>query len=135
MTKKLYIKDNSSSRRDRFTLQIDDNGTFSEAGIATKAETIAGAITSGFVVPSMLKSAIKKIFPIAFTGTTAAEGITATGTAVSDIVLGVCGLSTAAYGVAATSFESTITTANKIAQISTANLSAVNYVAILYRPS
>jgi hypothetical protein len=67
-----------------------------------------------------------------FTGAAAAGQITLTGTAIGDVVVNVVNLTTPANAEAA--FESVISVANKIVQISASNLSANKYLAILIGP-
>lgn len=110
--------------------------TTSAAGkveLATTTEAIAITDTSRAITAAGIGAVLGKLFVISFTGNNGAGACTATGLAVGDKVLGVAGLTT--VGLAASSFEATITVVNQIQQSAVGDLSTINYLALVYRPA
>lgn len=101
--------------------------------LATGPETIAVTDQARAVTPYGLGAALAKCFLISFTGHNAAGACTATSVAKGDVIFGVAGLTD--VGEFKSSFESVVTVADQIQQSSASNLSAKNYLALVYRPS
>jgi hypothetical protein len=101
--------------------------------LATDAESVAVTDTVRAVTPHGLGAALAKLFPISFAGSNLAGACTATGVAVGDVIFGVAGLTD--VGQADAKFEGIVTVNNQIQQTAAENLSAKNFVALVYRPS
>lgn len=69
-----------------------------------------------------------------FDGVNGAGACTAVGTAAGDLVLSVACVTDANQGEAGSSFETVVTTADEIQQSDAGDLSARDYVALVYRP-
>ena len=123
-------------QNDNLVDSLSAQGSTSLRGLletATNAEALATQSIEHAVTPANLGNVLAKIFPVTFTGRNGAGACTATGLAVGDRILGVSGLTS--MGIASSSFESVVTVENQIQQSSASNLSAANFVAIVYRPS
>lgn len=101
--------------------------------LATDAETIAVTDAERAVTPHGLGAALAKLFVISFTGSNLAGACTAVGVAVGDVLFEVAGLTD--MGVAGDKFEAIVTVDDQIQQTAAENLSAKNYLALVYRPA
>lgn len=101
--------------------------------LATNTEALEIMDTSRAVTPAGLGAALDKLMLISFTGKSGTGACTATGLAVDDLVIGVAGLTDMGLGV--DYFETVITVADQIQQLSGSNLSAKNFVALVYSPA
>jgi hypothetical protein len=101
--------------------------------LATDAESIAVTDAQRAVTPHGLGAALAKLFVISFTGRNLAGACTATGVAVGDVIFGVAGLTD--MGQADSKFEGVVTVENQIQQSAAENLSAKNFMALVYRPA
>lgn len=75
---------------------------------------------------------LSSLFLVSFTGSSEAGACTATGVDVGDKILGVVGITDP--GSASAKFEVMVTVKNQIQQVAEENLSAKNFVALVYRP-
>lgn len=124
------------NQNDNLVDSLSAQGTSTLRGLletATNAEALAGQSTDHAVTPANLGNVLAKIFPVTFTGKNLAGACTATGVAVGDRILGVAGIT--AVGIVSAKFESVVTVVDQIQQSAAEDLSAANFVAIVYRPS
>jgi hypothetical protein len=101
--------------------------------LATDAETVAVTDAQRAVTPHGLGASLAKLFIISFTGHNNVGACTATGVAVGDVLFSVTGLTT--VGDASSSFEAVVTVADQIQQSAVGDLSAKNFMALVYHPS
>jgi hypothetical protein len=145
MGKRIIVRDRSSGKQNRFDVEVGGAGTNTALEVASGAEAVTGTSTTALITPSALTDAtasaiatatpimFAKLYVISFTGKNNTGACTATGTAVSDVVLGVAGIST--VGKASTYFEAVVTVVDQIQQSSASDLSTKSYTALIYRPS
>jgi len=101
--------------------------------LATNTEALEIADTARAVTPAGLGAALDKLMVISFTGKSGSGACTAVGLAVDDLVIGVTGLTDMGLGV--DYYETVITVADQIQQLSGDNLSAKNFLALVYSPA
>lgn len=101
--------------------------------LATDSETVAVTDAARAVTPHGLGASLAKLSQISFTGSNLAGACTATGVAVGDVIFGVAGLTD--MGQMDSKFEGVVSVNDQIQQTAAENLSAKNFVALVYRPS
>lgn len=106
--------------------------TAGKVELATQAEGQAVTDQARAVTPYALGKALASLDILSFTGAAAAGACTLTGAKVGDVVFGLAGLTD--MGGATSKFEAIITVDDQIQQTDNGNLSAKNYVVVLYRP-
>jgi hypothetical protein len=100
---------------------------------ATNAEALAAQAIDKAVTPANLGNVLAKVFPVTFTGSNLAGPCSVPGVNVGDWILGVSGITD--VGIASDKFEAHATVINQIQQSAAENLSAKNFIALVYRPS
>jgi len=103
--------------------------------LATAAEAIAGSDTARAVTPAGVAAVTAKMDIILFAGHNLAGACTMTGVKVNDVVLSVTGIAVGDVGDKAALFETAITVADQIQQVSATDLSAHIYIALILRKS
>jgi len=102
---------------------------------ASDAETITGTATDVAVTPAGLGAALARLELIAFSGRNLAGACVATGLKVNDVIYSVTGVVAADVGDQSALFESIVTVADQIQQVSATDLSAKVYHALVLRMS
>lgn len=99
--------------------------------LATDAEAKTGTDTARAVTAANVRAVLTSLKTISFNGKNGAGAISAVGAVVGDKVIDVFGITTGALGSVDTLYETTITVADQIQQVSASDLSTKIYVALL----
>lgn len=103
--------------------------------LATSAEVIAGSDTDRATTAAGVHAKLIKFNFLSFTGSSSSGACSIAGVKVSDLVVSVTGVVAADNGDQSALFESVITVADQIQQVSTGNLSSKQYLAAILRKS